>query len=109
MSYYKITHESDTIEGLKSIQGSSFAHGASATNSTNPENSVPSPPLPQDEKNADAFSSIAQAPPPTADIAGTGLDFSDENAIQSPPPTSADMATTDIDLEGEIIPPPPTN
>jgi len=107
MSYYKITHESDTIEGLKAIQGSSFGHGASATNSSNPENSVP-PPLPQDEKNADAFSSIVQAPPPTADSTGTGLDFSDENAIQSPPPTSADMATVNSDSEGEI-PPPPTD
>ena len=105
MSYYKIAYESDTIEGLKAIQGGSPGQGASATNSINSENSVPPPPLQQDEENADAFSGIVQAPP-TSDEAGTSLDFSDENAIQSPPPTVADLATKDIGSEGEIQPPP---
>ena len=73
MAYYKITYESNTIEGLKAIQGSFLGHGASATDSTTFETTVPPPPpRQQDEENPDAFSGVVQ-PPPTADEAGASL------------------------------------
>jgi hypothetical protein len=96
MSYYKITFESDTIEGLKAIQGRFLGHGASATDSTTFETTVP-PPRQQDE---DAFSGVVPAPPPTADETGASLD---KNAFYPPPPKVTDSA---IGLEGEIPPPP---
>ena len=103
MSYYKMVFESDTIEGLTAILGSSPGQGESGTNSTNSENSVPPPPLQQEEESVEASSSIVQAPPLAEEA---GFYFSDENAIQSPPPKVADLLTTDIDSEGRIQPPP---
>jgi len=105
MSHYKITYESNTIEGLKAIQGSSAGPGASANDSTTFETQVPPPPAQQDGGNADAFLGIVQAPP-TADKADASLDFSSENAFYPPPPKVADSAIMDIGLEGEIPSPP---
>ena len=102
MAYYKITYESNTIEGLKAIQGSFPGHGASATDSTTFETTGPPPPRQQDEENPDAFSGVVQAPP-TADEAGASLD---KNAFFPPPPNVADSAIMGIGLEGEIPPPP---
>ena len=99
MSYYKITFESNTIEGLKAIQGSFPGKGASATDSTTIESQAPPP---SQQENLDASSGVVQAPP-TADAAGANLDFSDP-----PPPKVADSAITDNGLEGDI-PPPPTD
>ena len=104
MSYYKITYESNSIEGLKAIQGSFLGHGASATGSTTFETPAP-PPRQQDEQNLDAFSGVVQ-PPPTADEAGASLD---KNAFYPPPPKVAGSAIMGIGLEGEIPPPPPKN
>lgn len=104
MSYYKITYESNTVEGLKAIQNSYVGLGTSASGSTS-EDLVTPPPFQPDEENADAFSGIVQAPPATNED-DINLDFSDENAIQSPPPTGTDLATTHNSLGDEIQPPP---
>ena len=101
MSYYKITYESNSIEGLKAIQGSFLGDGASATDSTTLETTVP-PPRQQDEENLDASSGVVPAPP-TADEAGASFD---KNSFYPPPPKVADSAIMDIGLEGEIPPPP---
>ena len=103
MAYYKIIYESNTIEGLKAIQGNFPGHGASATYSTSFETTEPPPPpRQQDEKNLDASSDVVQ-PPPTANEAGASLD---KNAFFPPPPNVADSAIMGVGLEGEIPPPP---
>lgn len=105
MSYYKITYESNSIEGLRTIQGSVAGQGADATGSITFEDQVSPPPPQQDEGNINAFSGIVQAPP-TADEADASLDISGENAFYPPPPKVADLAIMDIGSEGEILPPP---
>lgn len=87
MSYYKITYESNTIEGLKAIQGSLLGHEVSATDSNTFETRVPPPP-----------------PPRVADSAL--MDIGLKGEIPLPPPRVADSAIMDIGLEGEIPPPP---
>lgn len=104
MSYYKITYESNTIEGLKALQGSFLGQSASTADSTNLE--TPAPPPPQlDQDKADTFSVVMQAPPapPERDA---GLPMRDEVAAPPPPPTGSDSATADSGLRGEVSPPP---
>ena len=105
MSHYKITYDSNTIEGLKAIQGSFAGQGASGTDSSSFETQVPAPPPQQDEGNADAFSGIVQAPPPVNE-ADTGLDSSGGNAFYPPPAAVEDSAVMDFGLEAETPPPP---
>ena len=103
MSYYKITIESNSIEGLKAIQSGFLSPQASTTDSSNVENLAP-PPTQKDVEKLDAFPGGVQ-PPPTADEAGAGLDFSNEKAFYPPPPTGVDSAIMGIGLEEEIPPP----
>jgi hypothetical protein len=102
MSYYKITYESDTIEGLRAIQGDASDKGASAGNAATFETQVP-PPLPEEEANSDVFSGAVSAPP-NGNEAGLGLDFSDEF---SPPPQTTDSGISATGLD-DAVPPPPT-
>jgi hypothetical protein len=102
MSYYKITFESDTVEGLKAIQGGFLGNGTSATDSTTFETTV-APPRQQDGESPDLFSGDVQAPPPAANEAGARLD---KNAFYPPPPDMEGSPVTDIGLQGEIPPPP---
>ena len=104
MSYYKITYESDTIEGLKAIQGDVSDKAASAGNSATFETQVP-PPQSQDELNSDIFSGVVSAPP-TGNENDVGQDFSDENASSPPPPLSSDSGASATGLDGGIQPPP---
>jgi hypothetical protein len=101
MSYFKITYESDTIEGLKAIQSNIVGDSANARDSTNSDTKVAPPPL-QDTGNLDAFSGAVQAPP-LSSIDSSGLDM---NA--SPPPMIAVSGIAGIGLDGET-PPPPMN
>src|SRR5690349_13528800 len=100
MSYYKITYESDTIEGLKAIQGSFSGSGAGATGATNAETPAPPPSL-QDKESADA--TIMEAPP-LANDAGGGSDIQDGNSFP-PPPLQEDPGIKENGSEGEIPPP----
>ncbi len=104
MSYYKVTYESNTIEGLKAIQGNFNGKGTSASDSSTFETTVSPPPHQQDEKDLNGVSNVMPAPP-NANDSGTGFDNSDENAF-FPPPKVADSATLDIGMEGEFPPPP---
>lgn len=101
MSYFKITYESNTVEGLKAIQSNLIGDGANARDSTNSDTKVAPPPL-QDTGNIDASSGVVQAPP-NSNIDSVGLDM---NA--SPPPMMADSAINGIGMDGEIPPPPMT-
>lgn len=101
MAYFRITYESDTIEGLKSIQGNSSGQGSSAGHSTNSENTVAPPPQ-QDEQNSDAFSGSVPAPP--AAIADANLDT---NAFTPPPASGAEPTSMDTGMDEPAPPPPP--
>lgn len=103
MSYYKITYESDTIDGLKAIQGNSAGRSANA-GSNSIEDSAPPPP--QANQNASAFSDNVEAPP--LSNAGGMMGFLDENASVPPPPQAASSAMTSAN-PGDETPPPPTN
>ncbi|MCE7066997.1 hypothetical protein [Dyadobacter sp. CY326] len=102
MSYYKITYESNTIEGLKAIQGD-VGQGGNSFNSTGSESSVP-PPL-QAGQNSDIFSSGLQAPPALNDGSGN-LDISNGNTDNPLPPPIADSVSNSVNSEGAIPPPP---
>jgi hypothetical protein len=101
MSYYKITFESDTIEGLKAIQGGFLGHGKRDADSTTFDTTVP-PPRQQDAESQNVFSGVVQAPP-TANEAGASLN---KNAFDPPPPNVKGSATMDVGSQGEIPAPP---
>ena len=103
MSYYKVTFESDSIEGLKAIPGSFSGSGKVATTSSTSETPVLPPPQ-QANENADAFSDVVQAPP-VAGGAGTGLGSSDADAIDPPPLQVADSASKNSGGGSEFPPP----
>ena len=103
MSYYKITYESDTIEGLKAIQGGMSSQGTDASNSAAFETQV-LPPPPQDEGNTDTVAGMVPAPPVGANM-DAGLDFTDEDTSSQPPPLPTDAAM-DSGSDDEIQPPP---
>ncbi len=105
MSYYKISCESNTIEGLKAIQSSFAGQASRVADSNNFDTQVPPPPPQQDEENASAFSGAVQ-PPPVANEADAGLDFSRDIAFYQPPPIGADSAITGVGSDREIPPPP---
>lgn len=68
MSYYKITYESNTIEGLKAIQGSLLGHEVSATDSNTFETRVPPPPPPRVADSAIMDIGLeGEIPPPPKD------------------------------------------
>lgn len=102
MTYYKITYESNTIDGLKALQGSFLGQGASKTDSSTIETTVSPPPLHQDGENVNASSGEVQAPPVSENSEAT----SDKNEFYPPPSLTGDSAKMDMDLEGDIPPPP---
>ena len=104
MSYYKITYESDTMDGLKAIQGNSAGRSANA-GSNSIEDSAPPPP--QTNQNASAFSGNVETPP-FSNYAGGIMGFSDDNTSVPPPPQTASSAMGSANLEDET-PPPPAN
>jgi hypothetical protein len=101
MSYYKITYESDSLEGLTALQSGFSDRGVSTKDSANAEN--PGPPPIQQEENTDALSGMMAAPP-TATEMSTSLSFLSEDTVDAPP--SADVASTNVE-EGGVVPPPP--
>lgn len=103
MSYYKITYESDTLEGLKAIQGGTSGTGTDAGNSAAFETQV-LPPPPQDEGNTDTVASMVPAPPVGANI-DAGLDFTDEDGSSQPPPLPTG-SVMQSDSDEQIQPPP---
>ena len=105
MSYYKITYESNTIEGLKAIQNNIAGQRTGVTDSNTFETREPPPPPQQGEGSADAFSGIVQ-PPPSPNEADATPGFSGETAFYPPPPIASDSAIMGIGLEEEIPPPP---
>ena len=123
MSYYKITFESDTIEGLKKLQGISPGNKSGSADSASSE--TPAPPQSRNQENTDAFVGAVQAPPPTHDQqnadagavqapppageAGAGFDASDEDSFSPPPPPMEDSAKTDNGPEAEVPKPPKHN
>lgn len=102
MTYYKITYESNTIEGLKAIQGNSNQQEASATDANTSDATVQPPPQ-QNEQNPDAFSGSVPAPP----IADGADDNLEGDAFSPPPISAADSAAMNIGSDEEIPPPPP--
>lgn len=101
MSYYKITYESDSIEGLRALQGGSSSKGDRAANTKDSENSSPAPPpLQTDSENADAFSA-AMPPPPTNSDANRSAD---EGTMQDPPPLTANPGAMDVDADMPLPP-----
>ena len=103
MSYYKVTYESNTVEGLTAIQRNVPGQKGSAADSAASASTIPPPP-PQAELSSDGFSDNVQAPPLAVD-GGTGMDA---NAFVSPPPNTAESVSADVG-GNEQVPPPPNN
>jgi len=100
MPYFKITYESDTVEGLKTIQGNAGGNGAVSADANFDASIQPPPQL--DDQNLDAFSGNIPAPPDVAE-ADT---YSDANAFSQPPPGLADSSAINMS-DDEQTPPPP--
>lgn len=97
MSYYKITYESDTLDGLKAMQGNSVNQGVAGSDSAGLD--TPAPPTQPGTEGADIASDAAPTPP-LAD----SMDLAAEGSSLSPPPETANSFTADVG--GEVQPPP---
>lgn len=100
MPYFKITYESDTVEGLRTIQGNAGENGA-VTADASFDASIQPPPQP-DEQNLDAFSGNIPAPPDAVEANA----YSDANAFSPPPPGLADSSSINMSADEETPPPP---
>lgn len=103
MTYYKITFESNTLEGLNAIQGKLQGQGTSVADTISTDIVAP-PPSMQDEQSQDAFSGGVPAPP-----AAGGMDSNLESDVFFQPPPSVGDATAMNAGTDEEIAPPPTN